>query len=121
MRRVPICRGRTRINENVLQKIIAIHSYLCSGLTQNRSTTPKVLRMVVCSCNRLTHKDVEAAVADGATHPRDIYAARNCKAQCGNCVKGVVCLLREARLKHMKKAEVPAHMVPAAAGVALSA
>lgn len=52
--------------------------------------------MFICSCNSLTDKDVHAAITAGATHPRDIYAARKCKAQCGNCVSGVVCLLREA-------------------------
>lgn len=76
--------------------------------------------MVVCSCNLLTHKDVEAAVADGANHPREIYAARGCKAQCGNCVKGVVCLLREAKLRHMQQAELAAHAA-LQQGVALAA
>ena len=64
--------------------------------------------MVVCSCNRLTHVDIETAVAGGAQRPRDIYAARGCKAQCGNCVKGVVCLLREARKRHQQAAEMAA-------------
>lgn len=70
--------------------------------------------MVICSCNRLTHKDVEAAVDSGATHPREIYASKGCKAQCGNCVSGVVCLLREARLKKMQAATMPAHLVACA-------
>ena len=75
--------------------------------------------MVVCSCNLLTHKDVEAAVADGANHPREIYASRGCKAQCGNCVKGVVCLLREAKLRHMQMAEQAAR-APRQQGVAMA-
>ncbi|MBS0960604.1 MULTISPECIES: (2Fe-2S)-binding protein [Acetobacter] len=61
--------------------------------------------MIICSCNSLTHKDVEHAVEYGATHPRDIYAARGCKAKCGNCVPGVVCMLREALVK---KSQTPA-------------
>jgi bacterioferritin-associated ferredoxin len=52
--------------------------------------------MFVCSCNALTDRDVEAAVDDGATQPREIYAARGCRAQCGNCVSGMLCLLRRA-------------------------
>ncbi|MBO1323576.1 (2Fe-2S)-binding protein [Acetobacter sp. TBRC 12305] len=70
--------------------------------------------MVVCSCNRLTHTDIENAVADGATRPKDIYAKRGCKAQCGNCVQGVVCLLREARKKHLQTAGILAQQVTAA-------
>ncbi|MCX2562325.1 (2Fe-2S)-binding protein [Acetobacter farinalis] len=61
--------------------------------------------MVICSCNRLTHTDVETAVARGATRPSEIYASRQCKAQCGNCVPGVVCLLREARMRQKRATE----------------
>ncbi|GBQ25136.1 bacterioferritin-associated ferredoxin [Gluconacetobacter sacchari DSM 12717] len=32
----------------------------------------------------------------GATRPREIYASRGCRAQCGNCVPGMLCLLRRA-------------------------
>ncbi|MFT8895428.1 MAG: (2Fe-2S)-binding protein [Acetobacter sp.] len=52
--------------------------------------------MYICSCNGLTDHDVSAAVEAGATRPVEVYAARKCRAQCGNCVKGVVCILREA-------------------------
>ncbi len=52
--------------------------------------------MFVCSCNMLTDQDVKRAVDDGATRPREIYAAQGCRAQCGNCVPGVLCLLRRA-------------------------
>ncbi|GAB3594745.1 (2Fe-2S)-binding protein [Acetobacter peroxydans] len=78
--------------------------------------------MVVCSCNRLTHVDVETAVAGGATHPREVYAARGCRAQCGNCVQGVVCLLREARKKHQLAHEAAARQaMPVESDIALSA
>ncbi|GBQ09534.1 (2Fe-2S)-binding protein [Swaminathania salitolerans] len=50
--------------------------------------------MIVCSCNALTNHDIADAVSRGASRPRDVYAAKNCKAQCGNCVSGVVCTLR---------------------------
>ncbi|MBU2654398.1 (2Fe-2S)-binding protein [Acidomonas methanolica] len=53
--------------------------------------------MIVCSCNALTHHDVEHAVEGGASRPAEIYAARGCRAECGNCVPGVVCMLREIR------------------------
>lgn len=52
--------------------------------------------MIVCSCNALSHLDVEAAIQSGASRPAEIYAARQCEAQCGNCMPGMVCLLRAA-------------------------
>lgn len=52
--------------------------------------------MFVCSCNMLTDTDVDMAVNQGATRPKEVYAAKGCKAQCGNCVPGVLCLLRRA-------------------------
>ncbi|MBS1087441.1 (2Fe-2S)-binding protein [Gluconobacter wancherniae] len=52
--------------------------------------------MIVCSCNALSHKDVEAAIDSGASRPAEIYSARRCKAQCGNCVPGMLCMLRSA-------------------------
>nr|WP_294916948.1 (2Fe-2S)-binding protein [uncultured Neokomagataea sp.] len=56
--------------------------------------------MIVCSCNALSHLDVEAAIQSGASRPSEIYTARKCRAQCGNCVPGMVCLLKEALQKH---------------------
>ncbi|AOX18014.1 (2Fe-2S)-binding protein [Kozakia baliensis] len=50
--------------------------------------------MIVCSCNALTNHDVEDAVRKGASRPREIYASKGCKAQCGNCVPGMVCALK---------------------------
>ncbi|QDH25959.1 bacterioferritin [Neokomagataea tanensis] len=52
--------------------------------------------MIVCSCNALSHRDVEAAIQSGASRPAEIYTARKCRAQCGNCVPGMMCLLKEA-------------------------
>lgn len=52
--------------------------------------------MIICSCNVLSHTDIENAVRNGASRPAEIYASRRCKAQCGNCVPGVLCLLRAA-------------------------
>ncbi|GBQ18718.1 (2Fe-2S)-binding protein [Tanticharoenia sakaeratensis] len=65
--------------------------------------------MIVCSCNALTDTDVTNAVRQGAERPREVYASKNCKAQCGNCVPGVLCMLREARKAHaFHLAHVPA-------------
>lgn len=50
--------------------------------------------MIVCSCNALSHVDVEVAVHSGACRPADVYAAKRCRAQCGNCVPGMLCMVR---------------------------
>lgn len=52
--------------------------------------------MYVCSCNGLTDHDVRDAVGNGATRPGEVYAHCQCRAQCGNCVPTVLCLLRQA-------------------------
>lgn len=52
--------------------------------------------MIICSCNALSHKDVESAINAGASRPSEIYTAKKCRAQCGNCVPGMVCLLKQA-------------------------
>ncbi|PYD71128.1 bacterioferritin [Komagataeibacter swingsii] len=43
----------------------------------------------------LTDTDVETAARNGAVRPKDVYESKGCRAQCGNCVPGVVCLLRQ--------------------------
>ncbi|WP_082778417.1 (2Fe-2S)-binding protein [Gluconobacter japonicus] len=77
--------------------------------------------MIVCSCNALSHKDIESAIDAGASRPSDIYTARKCRAQCGNCVPGMVCLLRQAlqNRKHMQAAVSQASVLPAAANQAV--
>ncbi|MDI6653372.1 (2Fe-2S)-binding protein [Gluconobacter japonicus] len=73
--------------------------------------------MIVCSCNALSHKDIESAIDAGASRPADIYTARKCRAQCGNCVPGMVCLLRQAlqNRKHMQAAVSQTSVLPTAA------
>jgi len=73
--------------------------------------------MIVCSCNALSHKDVESAIDAGASKPSDIYTARKCRAQCGNCVPGMVCLLRQAlqNRKHIQAALSQTPALPTAA------
>ncbi|MGO9999873.1 MAG: bacterioferritin-associated ferredoxin [Acetobacteraceae bacterium] len=51
--------------------------------------------MYVCLCNALTDRQVrQAAVTAGTTKPSSVYAACGCRAQCGQCVKALVALLR---------------------------
>jgi len=49
----------------------------------------------VCLCNALTDRQVkQAAATAGSTKPSTVYAACGCRAQCGQCVKALVALLR---------------------------
>jgi len=51
----------------------------------------------VCLCNALTDRRLkEAAAATGSQRPGDVYAACGCRAQCGQCVKAVLNLIRDA-------------------------
>lgn len=53
------------------------------------------IAVYVCLCNALTDRQVKQASADaGTTRPRDIYAACGCRAQCGQCVRALLDLLR---------------------------
>lgn len=76
--------------------------------------------MIVCSCNALTHRDVESAVQDGASRPAEVYASRGCRAQCGNCVPGVVCIVRELRKAGMNAAAARGMMPRANEGLIAS-
>jgi bacterioferritin-associated ferredoxin len=54
--------------------------------------------MYVCLCNALTDSQVkQAAASDGTTKPSSVYAACGCRAQCGQCVKALLTLLRGDR------------------------
>jgi bacterioferritin-associated ferredoxin len=49
----------------------------------------------ICLCNALTDRQVkQAAVTSGSTKASDIYAACGCRAQCGQCARALVSLLR---------------------------
>jgi len=65
--------------------------------------------MIVCSCNALTNHDIADAVRRGASRPKDVYAAKGCKAQCGNCVPGVVCALRSLMRERKENAHLYQH------------
>ncbi|MCO6415528.1 (2Fe-2S)-binding protein [Siccirubricoccus sp. KC 17139] len=55
--------------------------------------------MIVCLCNALTDRQLEQAVAQGARRPREVYAACDCKAQCGTCTRMVLGMIRDAVLQ----------------------
>ncbi len=50
--------------------------------------------MYVCLCNGLTDRQVTQAVAGGASLLREVYAACDCRAQCGRCSHLILDLLR---------------------------
>ena len=51
--------------------------------------------MYICLCNALTDRQVrQAAATAGTTKPSNVYAACGCRAQCGQCVRALVELLR---------------------------
>jgi bacterioferritin-associated ferredoxin len=50
----------------------------------------------ICLCNALTDRKLKQAMTDsGSATPAEVYAACGCRAQCGNCVRAVLNLLRE--------------------------
>ncbi|MBP0443957.1 (2Fe-2S)-binding protein [Roseomonas sp. SSH11] len=50
--------------------------------------------MYVCICNALTDTQIQSAIASGAGRTHDVYAACNCRAQCGSCTASILCMLR---------------------------
>lgn len=59
--------------------------------------------MYVCICNGLSDTRIQAAIAAGASRTHDVYAACNCRAQCGSCTGSILCMLRA----RVPEAEVP--------------
>ena len=53
--------------------------------------------MIVCLCNALTEAQLSEAVGKGAQRPREVYAACDCKAQCGGCTRTILGLIREGQ------------------------
>ena len=52
--------------------------------------------MYVCLCNALTDRKLkQAAAATDSRRPGEVYAACGCRAQCGQCVRAVLQLLRD--------------------------
>ena len=55
--------------------------------------------MIVCSCNRISEKDVRAAARSGAANPEQAYASLGCEAQCGCCLDYAQEMIDEERGK----------------------
>ena len=51
--------------------------------------------MILCLCHALTETQLADAVAKGACRPRDVYAACDCKAQCGTCTRLILGMIRD--------------------------
>jgi bacterioferritin-associated ferredoxin len=56
--------------------------------------------MIVCSCNRLSDRDVRGCCAAQGCAPArvmDIYTRLGCAPQCGRCAPTLAAIMREAR------------------------
>jgi bacterioferritin-associated ferredoxin len=54
----------------------------------------------ICICNALTDKRVKQAVVTvNSQRPREVYAACDCRAQCGHCVKTILQMIRDHALQ----------------------
>lgn len=53
--------------------------------------------MIVCSCHALTHQHIEAEVAAGARCTREVSAACRAGTDCGNCVRNISAIIKQAR------------------------
>lgn len=49
----------------------------------------------ICLCNGLTDRVVGQAVEGGAARPGEVYAACQCKAQCGSCVRLILNIIKD--------------------------
>ncbi|HEX3993080.1 MAG TPA: (2Fe-2S)-binding protein, partial [Acetobacteraceae bacterium] len=57
--------------------------------------TGEAAAVYICLCNALTDRQVkQAAATPGFSKPGDIYAACGCRAQCGQCARALINLLR---------------------------
>jgi bacterioferritin-associated ferredoxin len=84
--------GRRVANKSQLPKLKI--SYQSVGGRRTRHSEEPIA-VYVCLCNALTDRQVtQAATAAGTTKPSKVYAACGCRAQCGQCVKALVVLLR---------------------------
>jgi len=58
-----------------------------------------VVRVYICLCNALTDRQVKQAIANGeAATTAGVYAACGCRAQCGQCAKALLNLVRSIAL-----------------------
>jgi bacterioferritin-associated ferredoxin len=50
--------------------------------------------MILCSCNCLSHRQVDQAIAEGATRPSEVYACCGKRPECGGCMRAIVAYMR---------------------------
>jgi bacterioferritin-associated ferredoxin len=62
--------------------------------------------LYICLCNGLTDRKLRQAVANGCATPAEAYAACGCRAQCGQCVRAVLEMLREIPIPGQNQAAV---------------
>ena len=53
--------------------------------------------MIICVCNRVTERDIHAAVADGVATLSDLRMATGCSSSCGRCAPHANEALKQAR------------------------
>jgi bacterioferritin-associated ferredoxin len=58
--------------------------------------------MIVCSCNRITEREVREAARKGAVTPERAYASFDCEPQCGCCLDYAQELIDEERARRPK-------------------
>ena len=55
--------------------------------------------MIVCSCNRLSDRDIKGCCNDGPNAPRQVgqvYRCLGCSPQCGRCARTINAIMKEA-------------------------
>jgi bacterioferritin-associated ferredoxin len=67
----------------------------CSCGKQVAFAATGLAAMYVCLCNAITDSQVRAAAAGGATRPKDVFASCGCGAQCANCTRVILSILRD--------------------------
>lgn len=53
--------------------------------------------LYVCNCNGIREREVLAAIEDGASRPREIFARHQCQAQCAKCVCDMRQMIQDCR------------------------
>jgi bacterioferritin-associated ferredoxin len=87
----PLFLGRRVANKSQLQKQNTGYRSVGKKIHQSGET----VIVYICLCNALTDRQVKLAAATAGTiKPSSVYAACGCSAQCGQCVKALVALLR---------------------------
>jgi bacterioferritin-associated ferredoxin len=94
-----------------------IRIYSGGAFRLSPATLPPLQRgpttVYVCLCNALTDRQVkQAAATAGAARPSNVYAACGCRAQCGQCVKAIVALLRGEPERAMPELAMPELAMP---------